>query len=213
MSFMKKGTEKEKGSNRFAASARELHNLRSLTMIGMLLALRIALGFVATIRITEHIKIGFSIFPTSILCMMFGPVAGGIAGGVADLVGFFLKPSGAFFPGYTLDCVVAGMIYGYSFYKREKITPLRVVLTLLCVTVFVNLCMTTTWISFQISVKSIGAIFADPVGTAHAFAAKFLALLPARALKNFIMLPINSVLVYLVLNLVRKLKPERLLRG
>lgn len=208
---MRKGAEREKASNRFQASARELHNLRSLTAIGMLVALRIALGFVATIRITEHIKIGFSIFPTSVLCMMFGPVVGGIAGGVADLVGFFLKPSGAFFPGYTLDCVVAGMIYGYSFYKREKITLIRVVLTLLCVTVFVNLCMTTTWISFQMSVKSIGAIFTDPAGAAHNFAMKFLALLPDRALKNFIMLPINSVLVHQLLNLVRKLRLERLI--
>lgn len=210
---MRKGAKRKKALNRFQASARELHNLRSLTAIGMLLALRIALSFVATIRITESIKIGFAIFPTSVLCMLFGPVVGGIAGGVADLIGFFLKPSGAFFPGYTLDSIVAGMIYGYSFYKREKITPIRVVLTLLCVTVFVNLCMTTTWISFQASVKSIGAIFTDPAETARNFGISFLGLLPARATKNFIMLPINSMLVYLLLNLVRKLKLERLIRA
>ena len=108
---------------------------------------------------------------------------------------------------------MAGIIYGYSFYKREKITPIRVVLTLLCVTVFVNLCMTTTWISFQASVKSIGAIFTDPAETARNFRISFLGLLPARATKNFIMLPINSMLVYLLLNLVRKLKLERLIRA
>lgn len=207
---MGKETRKRNGPGRFRQSADELHNLRSLTMIAMLLALRIALGFVATVRVTDSIKIGFSIFPTSVLCMMFGPVAGGIAGGIADLIGFFLKPSGAFFPGYTLDCVVAGIIYGCGFYKREKITLLRVVLTLLCVTVFVNLCMTTTWISFQMSVGSIGAIFADPAGTAHNFAMKFLALLPTRAAKNFTMLPINSGLVYLLLNLIRRQKLVRL---
>ncbi|MGN0506510.1 MAG: folate family ECF transporter S component [Lachnospiraceae bacterium] len=212
---MNTGTEKELSvRERFRQSAGELHNLKSLTAIAMLLALRIALGFATTIRITDSIKIGFSIFPTTVLCMLFGPVAGAIAGGVADLVGFFIKPSGVFFPGYTLDCIVAGLIYGYSFYKREKITPLRVVLTLLSVTVIVNLCMTTTWISFQMSVGSFGAILADPAGAFHNFTAKFVALLlGGRLWKNLVMLPINSVLVYLLLNLVRKLNLKRILES
>ena len=69
--------------------------------MAMLLALRLALGYVTNIQLTESIKIGFTIFPTTIACMMFGPVPGLVMGGAADLIGFFLKPTGPFFPGYT----------------------------------------------------------------------------------------------------------------
>lgn len=194
-----------KFGQRFLSSAKELKNLRSLVMIAMLLALRLALGYVTTIRITPNIKIGFTIFPTTVLCMMFGPVAGGIAGGVADLVGYLLKPNGIFFPGYTLDCVVAGLIYGASFYRRERISLVRVFLTLLTVTVVVNLGMTTTWIAVQTALPGLLSLFTDPQVAFHDFGVKFLAILPARALKNFIMLPINTCLVYLVLQSVRRL--------
>ena len=189
---------------RFRSSAKELYNVRSLVMIALLLGLRIALGYVTTLRITDNIKIGYAIFPNTALGMLFGPVVGGIAGGIADFLGFILRPSGAFFPGYTLDSIVAGMIYGYSFYKREKITPLRVFCTLLCVTVVVNLCMTTTWISIQATVKSFSAFFENPSGAFQDYFTKFMVLLPPRALKNFIMLPINSVGVYFVLQAVRR---------
>ena len=54
--------------------------------------------------------------------MMFGPVPGLIMGGAADLLGFVIKPTGPFFPGYTLDSMIAGFLYGMFFYKREKLT-------------------------------------------------------------------------------------------
>lgn len=202
-----------KTKDRFRESGRELKQVQSLVTVALLLALRLALGYVTTIQISDHIKIGYTIFPTTILCMMFGPVAGGIAGGVADLLGFFLRPSGAFFPGYTLDSIVAGMIYGISFYKREKITPVRVFLTLLSVTVIVNLCMTTTWISVQYAMRSVPDIFSNPAAAAQDFFVKFLAILPARAIKNFIMLPINTVGVYFILLAVRKVVPKVIHHG
>lgn len=193
---------------RFRQSGNEVKNLHSLVAIALLLALRIALGYVTTIQISDSIKIGYTIFPTTILSMMFGPVAGGIAGGVADLLGYFLKPSGAFFPGYTLDSIVAGMIYGISFYKREKITPVRVALTLLSVTVIVNLCMTTTWISIQYAMKSVPDILSNPAAAFQDFSIKFLAILPTRIIKNLIMLPINTIGVYFILQAVRKVVPK-----
>ena len=189
---------------RFRSSAQELHNVHSLTMIALLIGLRLALGYVTALRITDHIKIVYGIFPATALGMLFGPVVGGIGGGIADVVSFILRPSGAFFPGYTLDSIVAGMIYGYSFYKRDKITIVRVLVTLFCVTVFVNLGMTTTWLSIQATVKNFSIFFTSPETAFADYITKFLALLPARALKNFIMWPVNSIGVYFVLKAVKR---------
>ena len=84
---------------RIKESAKEFGKTKSLVAMAMLLALRLALGYVTNIQLTESIKIGFTIFPTTIACMMFGPVPGLVMGGAADLIGFFLKPTGPFFPG------------------------------------------------------------------------------------------------------------------
>ena len=48
---------------RLKESAKEFKNVKSLVMMAMLLALRLALGFATTIQITESIKIGYTIFP------------------------------------------------------------------------------------------------------------------------------------------------------
>lgn len=189
---------------RLKESAKEFKNVKSLVMMAMLLALRLALGFATTIQITESIKIGYTIFPTTIACMMFGPLPGMVMGGAADLLGFMLKPTGPFFPGYTLDSMVAGLLYGYGFYKRDKISVVRVVATLLSVTVIVNLCMTTTWVSIQYGVKDFGLFFRDTATAWESFRLKFQAIFGARFIKNACMLPINSVGVYFLLNAVRR---------
>lgn len=188
---------------RIKESAKELKNQRSLVVMAMLLALRVALGFVTTIQVTESIKIGFTIFPTTVACMMFGPVPGLVMGGAADLIGFFLRPTGAFFPGYTLDSMVAGFIYGCFFYKRDKIQLSQVVSALATVTFLVNLCMTTSWLSIQLGVKDFGMFFSDSAKAWEAFSTKFQLLLGGRAFKNICMFPINVAGVYFILNAVR----------
>lgn len=194
---------------RMKESAKELGSLKSLVAMAMLLALRLALGYVTNIQITESIKIGFTIFPTTIACMMFGPVPGAVMGGAADLIGFFLKPTGAFFPGYTLDSMVAGFIYGCFFYKREKLSLWRVMAALATVTVIVNLCMTTSWISIQFGVKDVSLFFSDSAAAWESFFLKFQAKFFERFLKNAIMYPINVAGVFALMTAVRRVPALR----
>jgi len=186
-------------------SAKEFTSLKSLVTMAMLLALRLALGYVTNIQVTENIKIGFTIFATTVACMMYGPIPGLFMGMAADLIGFFLKPTGAFFPGYTLDSMVAGFLYGAYFYKQKKITLLRVALAILSVTVLVNLCMTTSWISIQYGVKDVSLFFSDGVAARASFVKKFQAIFLGRFIKNACMYPINVAGVFFILNAVRKI--------
>lgn len=189
---------------RIKESAKEFGKTKSLVAMAMLLALRLALGYVTNIQLTESIKIGFTIFPTTIACMMFGSVPGLVMGGAADLIGFFLKPTGPFFPGYTLDSMVAGFIYGCFFYRREKLTLWRVMAALATVTVVVNLCMTTSWISVQYGVKDFGMFFRDGAAAWESFRLKFSLIFWDRFIKNAIMYPINVIGVYFFLTAVRE---------
>lgn len=188
---------------RIKESAKEFGNIKSLVAMAMLLALRLALGYVTNIQLTESIKIGFTIFPTTVACMLFGPVPGLVMGGAADLIGFFLKPTGPFFPGYTLDSMVAGFIYGCFLYRRKRLNPLHVAGALATVTVVVNLCMTTSWIALQYGVKDLSLFFSDSSAAWESFAAKFTAIFAGRFLKNAIMYPINVVGVCFCITAVR----------
>ena len=98
-----------------------------------------------------------------------GPVTGGLFAGILDIVKFFLKPDGVFFPGYTFNAILAAVIYG-CFYYKKNLTLGRVLVAKGIVVIVVNLFLNTLWLSM------LG-------GKA------FMAILPPRLLKNIIMWP------------------------
>ena len=100
---------------------------------------------------------------------------------------------------------LAGFIYGCFFYRREKLTIWRILAALATVTVVVNLCMTTSWISIQYGVKDFGLFFRDSSAAWESFRLKFAAIFTGRFTKNAIMYPINVLGVSLFLYAVRSI--------
>lgn len=93
-----------------------------------------------------------------------------------DILKYLMKPVGGYFPGLTLVPMAAGVIYGVFYYKRP-ISLWRILTAELVVSVVCNMLMTTFCLSIILGKG-------------------FFVLLPARALKNLIMWPINSFLFY-----------------
>ena len=176
----------------FTGSYQELRHIRTITTTAMFGALSVILGYF-TIQIGDYIKIGFSTIVNQFVCSLFGPVVGAVFGGTMDIVKFLIKPTGAFFPGFTLVAIVAGLIYGCFYYKRP-ITLWRVLIAELTVCVVCNMLMSTWFLSML-------------------YGKGFLALLPMRALKNMIMWPINSVLFFTVRKMLENAGVVRLVRG
>ena len=94
-----------------------LSNIRVLTSAGILSAIAIVLGFFK-IPVTQLIEIRFAVLPVTIAAYLFGPVVGGAVGLVSDIGGYILRPTGPFFPGFTLTSIVTGVIFGLMLYKR-----------------------------------------------------------------------------------------------
>lgn len=163
---------------RLGASLAELKHLRVLTMCAMFAAVAVALSYFATINIGSYIKIGFSGIPNQLVDWLFGPVTGGVFAGALDIIKYLLKPDGAFFPGFTLSAVLAAVIYGAAYYKRPLSLP-RVLVTKLLVAVVVNIVLNTLWLDIL-------------------YGKGFFTLLPARALKDLIMWPIDSLIYYFI---------------
>lgn len=93
-----------------------LHNqntisIRNITLAGLLIALAIVLKSYLAINLS-FTRISIAWVPIMTAGLLLGPVIGGISGGIADIIGFILYPTGAYFPGFTLAYVMVGLIPG-----------------------------------------------------------------------------------------------------
>ncbi len=169
-------------------SLKELRQLRVVVFCGMMAALACVLGYVASFEIGPYIRIGFSGLPNLVVDYLFGPAVGGIFGGVLDVLKWMLKPTGPFFPGFTLSAVLGAAVYG-CFYYRRPVSLWRIAAANLIVKVFVNVLLNSVWLKLL-------------YGRALA------ALLPSRIVSNAVMLPIDIAITYVLLKAVdRSVKP------
>ena len=176
----------------FTDSLHELKEVKALAMTAMLLAIAVVLGFYS-LQITDYIKIGFAFLADELTGMMFGPVAGGLMGALADLVKYIVRPTGPFFPGFTISGLAGGLIYGMVLYKRP-LSLRRVILANGLVTLIVNVCMNTYWLVLL-------------------YGSAFFAILPARIVKEAIMFPITVILFYTVAKVLSRANVFAVLRG
>ena len=92
----------------------KLRNTKTLTLAAMLVAIGIVLGFFK-IPISQIIEIRFGSLPIAVAGMSLGPGIAGIIGAIIDVLGYLVKPTGPFFPGFTISGIVSGLIFGIAF--------------------------------------------------------------------------------------------------
>lgn len=164
-------------------SLEELKDIRVVAFCGVLMAMSIVLGLIATIRIGNYIRIGFSSIPNRVADDLFGPVVGMIFGAARDVVSWFINPTGDFFPGFTLTAVVGSAVFGGILYRR-KLTVVRVLTAQLFIKIVCNICLNSIWLKLL-------------------YGQGILAMLPGRIISNAVMLPVDTAICYVVLRVVR----------
>ena len=173
----------------FSDSTKELRKLNTLVLTALLIAVGIVLGQFS-IQITQDVKVGISFIATQVTATMFGPVVGGIMGGVADVVKFIIKPTGAFSILWTLNAIVGPIIYGIMLYKK-KFTFWRVLLSKTVVAIVVNVCMSCTW-------------------SAILYGSAFWAILPTKVVQQIIQVPVQSIIFYIFVQALQKARVIKL---
>ena len=167
----------------FTRSLRELRSVRSLAVISMFGAVSIVLSSM-TLVISSYVQIGFSTIAQQAVYAMFGPGCGFFFAAAMDILKWMIRPTGPFFPGYTLNACAAALIYGY-FYYEHKITVRRVLLAEFLVSLICNMLLGTLWITML-------------------YGKSFMAILPLRVFKNLIMLPINTLIFYTLMQALER---------
>lgn len=126
---------------------RELRNLRMLTLAAIVVALRIVLGGLY-IPLGDNLNIFFGYFVNGLGAAIYGPVMALLSGFATDVLGYFIHPTGPFFPGYVLSTMLGSFFYALFFY-RARITAPRVVLAKLAVNLLVNVGLGALWSAIQ----------------------------------------------------------------
>ncbi|CBK74923.1 Protein of unknown function (DUF1393) [Butyrivibrio fibrisolvens 16/4] len=165
---------------------KKLMDTKTLTVAAMLTAVGIVLGFFK-IPINQLIEIRFGSLPISLAGMLFGPGVAGVVGALVDIGGYLVKPTGPFFPGFTVSGIVGGIIFGLMLHGK-KITFLRVLMTQIVYTLIVGVIMNSYWLSL-LYLKG-----------------GYVAAIISRLPKELIMIPVYTILFYSVLKAFDKIK-------
>ena len=100
------------------------------------------------LQLAPQIVISFSYIPIAIAGWMFGVIPAAIVGGVSDIMSFLIKPTGAFFPGFTITAVLTGALFGLGLYKSSgKFIWINTAISKTLVTLLLNIGLNTLWTS------------------------------------------------------------------
>lgn len=151
---------------------------KTTAFCAMMVAINVVLSFFVPV-FSNYLKIEFGFVTLPIVSVFFGPLMGCLMGMVQDIVGLIVKPTGGLLIALTLTDGITGMIYGMSFYKKP-VSFLRVFLTQLVIVLAVNIILNT-------------------IALAPTVASGFVGILPSRIIKNILLLPIQSIIIYILL--------------
>ena len=99
---------------------RKKFTTRTLTTLAMLTAIEVVLSRFLSVN-AWNIKIGFGFVPVVVAAVLYGPLAAGIVGALADFIGAILFPIGAYFPGFTLTAFLMGLVFGLFLYQEQSL--------------------------------------------------------------------------------------------
>lgn len=184
-----KGQEQVGFFGKFVLSSRELQDVKKLSICAMLLALRVVVGYFSNALLAAYpdIKIGFNFLPIAIAAMLLGPVAGGLVGGLGDILSFLIMPMGSYFPGWTINGILVGILYGVFLYKTEtKLLP-KLIICEIITNIGIEVLLGSLWMLIQ-------------------FEKAFFLMAGIRAVKCIIAIPAETILVLFFIKLLKRIK-------
>lgn len=148
-----------KKQNIFKESLCSFKTTQGVALSAMFVAISCVLSFFK-FGITTNVNVTLFFIPISVAAMLLGPLPSMAVGGVADLLGCLIRPTGPYFPGFTLNAALTGLIYGIFFYsKKPKLW--EVIVARLIVMVAIDLILTPIWLHILYSTPLVWAFWAQ----------------------------------------------------
>lgn len=149
--------------------------LRVLIFSALMVAACVALGRLPSIKMASGVKISWGFLGRALCALVGGPVNALLFGFVEDTVGYFMNPEEGYNPFYIFTTMLGTFTYALFLYRSE-VTVLRVFLAKL--------------------LTNVQNVFLQSLGSYLWYSSKgYWALAGERAVKNAIMLPIQTVML------------------
>ncbi|WP_329887586.1 folate family ECF transporter S component [Pseudoramibacter faecis] len=149
---------------------------KTLTLAALFVAISVIFSFFK-VPITSLTELRFNILPIAAAGMLLGPIGGTVVGAAADILGYLVRPTGPFFPGFTISAALSGLIFGLMLHGHVSLK--RTVLAQAINALFISFLLNSLWLSML-------------------YGNGFVAVLTARAVKELVMFPINTALIAVV---------------
>ena len=151
----------------------DFRSLRAMVFAALMVAACVALSYLDSVPVVNNIGIKWGFLARALCALVCGPVMGIVFGAVEDTVSFMYHSTGAYNPFYMFTTVVGVVTYALCLY-RCKVTVWRIFLA-----------------KFLTNVQNV---FLGGLGTYLFYSSKgYWAIVTASAVKNLIMLPIQTV--------------------
>ena len=165
-------------------SAEGFKSTRVMVTSAMLLALSVVLNYAFPIYIATTSRVTFGFLAVVACGYLFGPSPAMLIAALSDILVFVLRPSGFYFPGYTLTAALGGLVYGLAFYQKEVKLP-RILMAQALVSIVLNIALNTLF-SAILQGKALAAI------------------LPLRLMVNAGAYPVYIALEFLLLHFLKR---------
>lgn len=150
--------------------------LFEMVAAAVLVALKVVLDRFLSYNVWNQ-RFGFSFIAVAFAGAMLGAPWAMAVGGLGDIVGALLFPTGPYFPGFTLTAVLTALCT--ALFIRKNASLLRVTLSVLINQFFGSVILNSVWISIL-------------------YGKGFVALIPSRILQSGIMTVLQITLIYLL---------------
>ncbi len=164
-------------------AAKRIRSVRSIAGSGLLAAAGAAIKSLS-IDFGPLLRINFAFLTFALSGFLYGPLVAGMTATVVDIIGYLLKPTAPYFFGYTLNAFLNGFLYGLWLYERQ-VKLWRCFAACLTSMVVVSFLLNPLWLHIQ-------------------YGEAFWALVALRVPKNAILLPINTLLLFGLLQVVKR---------
>ncbi len=168
-----------------AESAKELKSTRSIVMCAALIALYIALDSLSVFTLSTQ-KYTVAFISLALLGYGFGIVPSALAAFACDLVGYLIKPMGAYHPGFAISKILTCAIFALFLYRKE-IKLWRIITSRAIINIFINGFLNAYWLAALYSSKGYSVILID-----HLY-------------KNLTLLPFEIVVLFFMLKAFKKI--------
>nr|MBR4280413.1 folate family ECF transporter S component [Clostridia bacterium] len=163
-------------------------SVEMITVTAMLIACQVVLGNLLQVPMLGK-QYHFGFVPIALAGALMGPIPAAIVGGLGDLIGAHLFPAGTYFPGFTLTNVLVGLVCGFILHGKKPCWW-RCIAAVAVSLAGINLFLNSFWLHMLAYVPSRG----------------YWTWVTVRAPNYLIEVPVNTVLCYLMLQAMKRVK-------